>query len=367
MPTPTLENPNDPYVAARAPAIPFEAITDPAAWTAEELSATTTWRHDFTDAEINDLRTAVSSLTEDNVDLMPLGKDAFPLPHLSKVLREIRNDLIYGRGFIHFRGLPVDDFGKRGAAAAFWAISQHLGDGVLSQNKHGHVLGHVTDLGESKSNPSQRGPYSREEIPFHVDCGDVVGLLCLETPISGGESCLASSVSVHNELLKRRPDLVHVLAEPYARDRRDEIPPNMAPWYKIPVFNYHQGYFSASIEPTYIGSAHRFDDIPEMTAAQQEAIRVVQALSREMRFDMGFRRGDMQFLNNHVVFHTRLGYQDRDEPDRKRHLVRIWLKALDGRPLPNAFYERHGPRDKIDRPGGIIGPDTVLNAPIDRI
>ena len=86
-----------------------------------------------------------------------------------------------------------------------------------------------------------------------------------------------------------------------------------------------------------------------------------------MRFDMGFSRGDMQFLNNHVAFHTRRGYVDHDDPGRKRHLLRIWLKALDGRPLPDAFYERHGTRATVDRPGGIVGPDTVLNAPIYRV
>ena len=366
MPTHTRENPHDPYIAQRTPAIPLEPISEPAAWTAADMAKTDAWRHEFTGPEIDDLRNVITGLTADGVDLMPLTRDDFPMPNLGKTLRDIREDLVYGRGFVLLRGLPIDEFGKRGGAAAFWAISQHLGDGVLSQNARGHVLGHVTDLGQTKANPSQRGPYSREEIPFHADCGDIVGLLCVETPISGGESRLSSSVTVHNEMLKRRPDLVRALAEPYFRDRRDEIPPNMEPWYKLPVFNYHQGYFSSSIEPTYIGSANRFGAEFEMTAAQKEALAVVQDIAREQGFDMGFQRGDMQFLNNHVIFHTRLGYQDRDDPDRKRHLVRIWLKALDGRPLSDAFYERHGRPGDVERPGGIVGPDTVLNAPIDR-
>ena len=74
----------------------------------------------------------------------------------------------------------------------------------------------------------------------------------------------------------------------------------------------------------------------------------------------------MQFVNNHVLFHTRRAFEDHEDPDRKRHLLRIWLKTLDGRPLPDALYERHGVRDAVDRPGGIVGPDTVLNAPIYR-
>lgn len=148
------------------------------------------------------------------------------------------------------RGLPVDDFGKRAAAIAFCAVGQDLGDDVLSQNKHGHVLGHVTDIGEYRSNPSQRGPYSREEIPFHVDCSDIVGLLCMEVSKFGGESSLVSSIAVYNEMLTRRPDLAEVLSRPLYRDRWDEVPPGMAPRYRLAVFHCHKYYFSASIEPT---------------------------------------------------------------------------------------------------------------------
>lgn len=356
----------DPFDDRRRPAVPFEPVTDPANWTADEMAGSEGWLYRFSESEIAEIRNAIAPFDREDIDLMPLGAADFRLPTLAGPLADIRRALLYGRGFVLFRGLPVEEMGKRATAIAFWAISRHLGDGVWSQNKRGHVLGHVTDLGESKSNPSQRGPYSREEIPFHVDCADIVGLLCLETSISGGESSVVSSVALHNEMLKRRPDLVRVLAAPYHRDRRDEIPPGMKPYYSLPVFNYYKGYFSATIEPTYIGSAHRFAECGEMTAVQKEALEFAQTLAAEMRFDQGFSRGDMQFLNNHVIFHTRRGFVDHADPDRKRHLLRIWLKALDGRPLPDAFYERHGTRATIDRPGGIVGPDTVPNAPIYR-
>jgi len=362
----TDEQPADRFGDQREVAVPFQPVIDPAGWLADDMAASDAWLYTFNETEISELRAAIAPFDRDDVDLMAVEAEDFDFPRLGKALKEVRQELLYGRGFILFRGLPVADLGKRGTAVAFWAISRLLSDGVYSQNKRGHVLGHVTDLGESRSNPSQRGPYSSEEIPFHVDCCDIVGLLCLETSISGGESSIVSSVTLHNEMLKRRPDLVRVLAEPYYRDRRDEVPPGMPPYYSIPIFNYHQGYFSGNVEPTYIGSAHRFPECGDMTPAQKEALEFSQALAREMRFDQGFSRGDMQFVNNHVIFHSRRGFQDHADPDRKRHLLRIWLKALDGRPLPDAFYERHGTRATIDRPGGIVGPDTVLNAPIYR-
>ena len=40
---------------------------------------------------------------------------------------------------------------------------------------------------------------------------------------------------------------------------------------------------------------------------------------------MEFEPGDMQFLKNAVIFHARTEYEDWDEPQQKRHLLRLWL------------------------------------------
>ena len=348
----------------REPAKFGSPVIDPAGWVTKDVSGQENWIYEFSQSDIEELGEAITEFDYPGVDLLSLQRSNFNLPNLAPLLAEIRAEILYGRGFVVFRGFPVEQFGKIGSAIAFWAIGQYLGDGALSQNKHGHVLGHVMDIGESRENHAQRGPYSREEIPFHVDCCDIVGLLSLQTALRGGESSLVSSVTVHNEMLLRWPELTEVLFEPFYRDRREEIPPGMKPWYKLAVFHIYQGYFSASVEPTYIGSAHRFEDVPEMTIRQKEAIEKLQYLSKELRFDTGFKRGDMQFCNNHVIFHTRRAYEDHPKDQNKRHLLRLWLKNLDGRPLPTAFYERHGEARKIDRPGGIVAKNTVLNAPI---
>ena len=113
-----------------------------------------------------------------------------------------------------------------------------------------------------------------------MDCGDIIGL---KLPEAGGESSLVSSVTVHhNEMLKSRPDLEKVLYKPIYRDGRDEIPVGIKPWYLLAVFHVYEGYFSASIEPTYISSAHRFKDFPEMSRVQQEAITMAQSLSERL-------------------------------------------------------------------------------------
>ena len=358
-----MVNVQDSFASLRAPAKLLEPVTDPAEWRGADMARNKVWLHELAPAEIAEIDAAVKVASER--DFLSVGRADFALPEFAATLAEMRQEILYGRGFVLIRGLPIDHYDQRQAAMAFWGIGRHLGDDALSQNAKGHVLGHVADIGQSRSDPNQRGPYSSEMIPYHVDCCDIVGLLCLQTSASGGESSLASSVAVYNELLRRRPDLVRVLAAPYYRDRRGEIPPGMDPWYSLPVFNTHEGYFSASLEPTYMGSAHRFPEVPEMTPAQTEALETVQALADELRLDMEFRRGDMQFINNHVIFHTRQAFRDDAAAGKKRHLLRLWLKNLDGRPLPAPYYARHGTVETVDRPGGIVGPDTVLNTPLD--
>lgn len=348
----------------RKPAVPFQPVQDPAEWRAEDLKSNGAHFHHLSDRDLSELDAAIRDVQSRGIPIMQLAAADFRLPTLGAKLAGIRDEILNGLGFAQIRGFKPEQYSADQQAIAFWGVSMHLGERVASQNAKGHVLGHITNIGETVNNPNQRGPYSKDRIPFHVDCCDIVGLMCINPARSGGESSLASSVAVHNEIARRRPDLLPVLSEPYFRDRRGEVPAGMAPWYKIPIFNYDGGYLTTNIEPTYIGSAHRHPGVPEMTPLQREAFEYVQAVAEELSLDIDFHRGDMQFLNNHVTMHTRQAYEDFSEPERKRHLLRIWIIAKGCRPLPRAYFERHGDPDAVDWPGGIVGPDTVLNSPI---
>ncbi len=345
---------------------PLAPIAHPSVWTGAEMARRDDWLYRLSAAEVAEIEAAVAPLATAEADLMAIRAEDFPLPRLGPALREIRREILDGRGFAQLRGLPVARLGRLGAAIAFWGIGRHLGHEVASQNANGHLLGHILDLGQSRANPSQRGPYSAETIPYHVDCCDIAGLLCLAPAKAGGESLIASSGAVYNAMLERRPDLVAALEAPVYRDRRDEIPPGKAPWYAIPVFNRHDGLLSTTIEPTYIGSvARHFDGRDPNSAAQSEGVAMVAEVAEALHLDIAFEPGDMQFLNNHAILHSRRGFEDHVAPDRRRHLLRLWLLCHDGRPLPAAYYERHGTPETVPRPGGIVGPDTVLHCPLE--
>ncbi|HEX5499800.1 MAG TPA: TauD/TfdA family dioxygenase, partial [Thermomicrobiales bacterium] len=159
-------------------------------------------------------------------------------------------------------------------------------------------------------------------------------------------------------------DLAAELVKPWYRDRRNEIPPGKAPWFELPVFMFARGYFSASWQNYYIRSAQRFPELPRFTKAQQEALDMVDAIADEVHLDMAFEPGDVQLLHNHVIVHSRTAYDDWPEPERRRHLLRLWLATPGGRPLPDAFLDRYVGLKPGQRPAGIVVEDMSLNVPL---
>ncbi|MEE8332649.1 MAG: TauD/TfdA family dioxygenase [Alphaproteobacteria bacterium] len=316
------------------------------------------WIHRLSDAEIADIDAAVRGVEARGLDILEITRETFPLPVFGPALAEIRDQLLNGLGFTLIRGFPIERYNRAQAAAAFFGLGCYLGRAV-SQNAKGHLLGHVKKLTDIDYNvdPNERGYRTNVDQRFHADSCDIVGLMCLQTPQSGGLSSVASTVAVHNEMVARRPDLARVLAGPIFWDRRGEVPEGKDPWYTLPVFNYQDGWFSCRYARQYIDSTQRFEQVPRMTPEQTEALDMMDSLLAELHMKMQFEIGDIQFLFNHVTLHGRTAFDDWPEPERKRHLFRLWLTIDGERPIPPVLAER--------TQGGIITSETRLKAPLE--
>lgn len=147
----------------------------------------------------------------------------FTLPILSSYLHTLRADLIDGKGFILFKGFPVEKWGNHKSAVAYMGLGTYLGY-FVSQNSRGHVLGHVKDLGEDSTQIDKVRIYRTNARQFfHADDSDIVGLLCITKALEGGESDLVSSHNVYNTLAVERPDVLRTLTEPiWYFDRKGE-------------------------------------------------------------------------------------------------------------------------------------------------
>ena len=298
--------------------------------------------------------------------MQAISEQNFPLPTLGSKLKSLLSELLDGRGFFMLRGLPVERYGLEGSAIAYLGIGRHFGS-LRSSNGKGHLLGHVKDVGADIKDGNTRFYQTNRRLEYHTDSADVVGLLCLQTAKVGGESFIASSMTVYNEILARRPDLLPSAFLPFATDRRGEVPAGMKPWFDIPIFNRHAGHLSGIYLRHYIEEAQRrFPEAPRLSRAQYEVMDLIDALVNDpaIHLQMAFLPGDMQFLHNHQIFHSRNDFENWPEPERHRHLLRLWMAPHEGRPLPEAFAPRYGSVTPGDR-GGIIVPGTKLTVSLE--
>jgi hypothetical protein len=172
----------------------------------------------------------------------------------------------------------------------------------------------------------------------------VIAFLCLNQAKSGGENQVVSSVTLYNEMLRRRPDLVHVLLQPYFYQRHNVDTGNDTPWCRQPIFSFQEGHFAASYLRVLIDRAYQMPELPPMTDLQREALDYLDDLAADPTLHTTFRleTGDLLLLNNWVTFHRRNEFEDYAEPHRRRHLLRIWLSVPNSRPLHPDFAANYG-------------------------
>jgi hypothetical protein len=334
-------------------------VRDRSAWYATD---DTDWIEEISTDQIGEVEAAVQELERSGGGIETLG---VPLPTLGPRLQGLLDKVLNGRGFVLIRRLPVERWTKRQAAIAFLIIGAQLGN-LRMQNAEGHLLGHVRDMGRSSDDPNTRIYQTRERQTFHTDSCDVVGLLCLQSAKSGGLSSLVSSTTIFNEMRRRRPDLLRVLMQPIETDRRGEVPEGGKPYFNIPVFNYHNGLVSTIYQRQYIESARRFNGVAPLTSLQIEALNLFDELANDPKLNltMELQPGDIQFVHNHTILHDRTAFEDYPEPERKRHLLRLWLAPPSARPLPEIYAERFGSITPGDR-GGVVVPGSRPTIPFD--
>jgi hypothetical protein len=353
--------------ASKRPPMPPGPLGGPSAWRGSEMAASGVWIHRLCPRELNEIDDALESVKRRNLEILDVSRAEFALPTLGPALDGIRRELLGERGFVLIRGIPRQQYATAEMATIFWGIGAYFGQAV-SQNAKGHVLGHVRDLGYRIDDPSVRTYQTTRRQYYHADSCDIVGLMCLQKAQSGGLSAIVSSVTLYNEMLARDPDLTAVLFEPFCVDRRGEVPPGMKPYYTIPVFNWHAGLLTGYYVRRYIESAQRFDDVPRLTDSQIAALDLLDSLADDasLHLKMDFEPGDIQLLHNHQILHDRTDFEDWPEPERKRHLLRLWLCPPDGRPMPEVFTQRWG-SVAIGNRGGIRVAGAALNAPLEPI
>lgn len=327
-----------------------------------------TWTHPFSEDEVAEMSKAADDFIASGTPLTGISKEHFPLPNMSKTMVALRNELINGKGFILFKGMPVQAWGNHKSAVAYMGLGTYLGY-FVSQNSRGHVLGHVKDVGEDSTQIDKVRIYrTNARQYFHADDSDIVGLLCIARALEGGESDLCSSHNVWNILQKEHPDVAELLTKPvWYFDRKGEVSEGQEDYIKTAVFYLEpggEGRVYSKWDPYYVRSLKRFSDagrIPPLSPEQDRAALILEEVCNRVALHMILEIGDIQFLSNAHILHARTAYKDHAPPLPRRHLMRLWLSVPANEGGWNLPFEDNDHKKR----GGIQVNDNAPVAPLD--
>ncbi|CAM3756585.1 TauD/TfdA family dioxygenase [Bordetella sputigena] len=282
-------------------------------------------------ASRRELDELVETLRRNPLPTPLLQLEDFDLPACRAMMSGARAVLEDGVGFVIIDKLPMDDYTVDEARAVYWLLSQMVSRPV-AQSWDGKVIYDVRDLGKPPGN-GVRPDITNAEQNFHTDNSynlyppDYVALLCLRPAKEGGISSIVSFYSVYNEMLAAHPDLVERLYQPYLFDRQREHAPDDARLISHPLFQARGSRTLCRLSHRHVvtGYAMAGQEMDELTKA---ALFTLESIMMEPRWsrEFFFEAGQIQIVDNTRLGHRRTGFVDYPEEDRKRHLVRLWLR-----------------------------------------
>lgn len=317
-------------------------VRDKSAWLAADHRFDSAWLYQLTAGDLAEIDAAVINVR--GKGLVPPNFDAvdFAIPAFGSTLARLARDLEHGRGFFLLRGIPVDRYDLDTVKTIYWGIGVHLGVPVF-QNTRGELMTHVADKGDDYGDVNTRLYTTAAAANPHNDPSDCVGLLCVREAAEGGRSMIASAVSIYNRLVAEHPEYLPILRRGFPHDTRGEGPTRElnATTPDMPVFSEYAGKVSCCLNSKSSRTARDKQGKP-LTELELAAIKYLEdlAVMPELCLTMDFQPGDIQFLNNYVIIHTRTAFRDGDTPDRQRLLLRLWLNLHEGRELAPGFGDR---------------------------
>jgi hypothetical protein len=345
-----------------------------AAWTGADLERDQSWIRHLTAPDIAALDAALAHVRQRGLAWSQITRADFPLGDFAAHVAAMAEELENGRGLALLRGLSVERYDAEALKCIHYGLASHLGTPVY-QSARGELIGEITDEGAAVLSrgtlevAGDKQPFlsSRARVQttgalrFHTDRTDVVALLCVDQSMSGGMSEVASAITIHDTMLERRPDLVDALYRDIPRSRLGEEKGGEAAHYMLPVFALHEGHFTTHYSRTYVEAGQKVDTVPRMSDAQWEALDLLHELGHELGLVHRFQPGDIQYLNNHILYHGRTAYEDGTGGTRM--LYRTWISMANSRPLPESHAVLFGETGAGQVRGGIRQPDGS-NGPV---
>ncbi|HSI02637.1 MAG TPA: TauD/TfdA family dioxygenase [Reyranella sp.] len=292
------------------------------------------WTVTLPDAAVRELLAVRDELRRAPVPTLLLDPKDFALEACRATIDAVRRVARSGPMFAVLDRLPMDALTRDEAIALYWLLASLLARPV-AQKLNGQMFFDVLDSGAKlKPGSGIRPTVTNVDLRFHNDNSynaappDYVCLLCLHPAMQGGISQVMSVATVHQALEQRHPELMARLYRPFWYDRHAEHHPGEPTTFAAPIFERgDDGTIKArlALSEIHAGYALRGERLDNETAA---ALAAVQAVfdQPELHVELAFAPGQIQFVNNRATGHARTEFVDFPEPERKRHLVRLWLR-----------------------------------------
>ncbi len=293
-------------------------------WHGHDMAESKRWQRQLSPLQLAEIDAALRGARARGLRWEAMTAADFPLPSFAPLAEDIRAELENGCGLLLLRGLDPGRYKRDELKLLYAGLCRHIGT-LVHSNRGGEIMREIRDVTRDDQrdvgarygalpDPGKPGAFlssyartlTNQLLRFHTDRCDVVALFCIRQAKSGGLSQLCSSPAVHNEMLRHRPERCAALYEPVWRSRFGEEDATDDSSYPLPVWG-----------------------VP-----QAEAIDLLHEIAEELSFEMSFRPGDIQFVNNHVIYHARRGFED-DAADGGRLLLRLWMAVPNSRALPD--------------------------------
>jgi len=302
-------------------------------WTRDTI-APADWIVTLPDIAVAELLAVRDEIRRAPVPTFLLDPKDFALDSCRATMDEVRRRTQDGPMFAVLDRLPLDDVTRDEAIQLYWLMSSLLARPV-AQKITGQMFFDVTDTGATlKPGSGIRPTVTNVDLRFHNDNSynetppEYVCLLCLHPAKQGGVSQVMSVATVHEALQARYPELMPRLYQPFWYDRHAEHHAGEPTTYAAPIFERGaDGTIKArlALGEIHAGYELRGERLDNETAAALSAVQSVFD-QPELHVELGFAPGQIQYVNNRATGHARTEFVDFPEPERKRHLVRLWLR-----------------------------------------
>lgn len=345
------------------PETAMQAFNLPSAWKATDYQAKDAFAIDLEPRHIQALNAEVARFKATGGGHEDMNTKTFPLYEIADDIANWRDEVHTGRGMILLRGVPVENIDLDDLRLLYLGLGSHFGRPV-SQSNMGELVGEVVNIGDK--DPKERAYRSSRELMLHTDRADHIAMLCIRPAIEGGLSGYASALNIHNIMLEERPDLLAHLYNGFHHHRFGEQPPGepVVTRERIPIFSITDGVPSVIFIRGYINLAVDEGHV-SLLDGELEALNYMEAVSNrpDVRLNFLMEPGDLLFVNNCLILHTRTEFEDSDDPAKRRHLMRLWLRE-DNRPAAKGVIIHKGKAgiEKQEGKGTYYNNDAVETA-----